>query len=342
MKSLNSTFAEHRVRVPRVSWGAAFVGFVIALMTYLFLSVLGTAIGAGAFDPLANRNPFSGFGTAASIWVGVSTLIALAIGGFFAGRSAPRYGALHGVLTWALTTLATLYFVSSAASGVVSTAAGVAGQGLSLAGQGIAAVTPTVASGVKAVLDQNGLTPQIGDLENNLKTLLQQSGKPALSPGQIASAANSASAEGASSAKDAAANPQAANTDLQAFFDRLKQKAQPAMDATDRDALVNIIVARTGKSRAEAEQIADNYEQTYNQAMAKIQSLKQAGEQKAREAGNAASESISHVAWAATLVLTLGGAISAFAGLLGIRAARKADHVHLEKERTEAGYPNAH
>ena len=327
-----STVADQRTRLPRLSWGAAFVGFVIALMTYLLLTVLGAAIGAGAFDPLANKNPFSGFGTAASIWVGVSTLLALAVGAFFAGRSAPRQGALHGLLTWALTTLATLYLVTSAAGGVVSAAAGVAGQGLSLAGQGLAAAAPTVASGVKSVLDQNGLTPQIGDLENNLKTLLQQSGKSALSPAQLASAASATTAAGASSAKDAATDPQAASADLQGFFDRLKQKAQPAMDAADRDALVNIIMARTGKSRAEAEQIADNYEQTYNQALAKMRALKQAGEQKAREAGSAASASVSHVAWTATLVLILGGAISALAGMFGLRTARRTDEAILAKQ----------
>ncbi|WP_250478575.1 MULTISPECIES: hypothetical protein [unclassified Caballeronia] len=338
MKTNNSTFAEQHGRLPQVSWSAAFVGFVVALMTYLFLAVIGTAIGAGAFDPLANRNPFNGFGTAASIWVGVSTLMALAVGGFFAGRTAPRYGALHGMLTWALTTLATLYLVSSAASGVVGAAAGVAGQGMSLAGQGLAAVTPTVASGVKAVLDQNGLAPQIGDLENNLKTLLQQSGKSALAPAQLASAASAATADGVSSAEGTASNPQAASTDLQGFFDRLKQKAQPAMDAADRDALVNIIVARTGKSRAEAQQIADNYEQTYNQAIAKIQSLKQAAEQKAREAGNAASAGVSHVAWAAALVLALGGGISALAGLLGFRLARKDAHLSIQRDQAEGAY----
>lgn len=80
------------------------------------------------------------------------------------------------------------------------------------------------------------------------------------------------------------------------FFARLKEKAQPAMDAADRDTLVNIIVTRTGKSRQESEQIADNYEQTYNQALQQFRELKQTGEQMAREAGNAASAGVSRVA----------------------------------------------
>ncbi|MGS1002179.1 hypothetical protein ACVCH0_10925 [Burkholderia glumae] len=306
----------------RPSWGAVFVGFVVAMSTYLFLAVLGTAIGASAFDPLGNRNPFSGFGTAASIWVALSTLLALAAGGFFAGRSAPGKGALHGFLSWSLTTLATVYLVSSVAGGAIGAVSGVAGQGLSLAGQGIAAVAPTLASGAKAALRRNGVSPNLDDIEANLETLLKQSGKSALAPSQLASAASAAAADAGSTASQAAVNPQSSGADLKDFFARLKAKAQPAMDAADRDALVNIIVARTGKSRQEAEQIADHYEQTYNQAQQQLQQLKQTGEQKAREAGDAASAGVSRVAWMAAIVLLLGAIVSALAGLIGHRTNR--------------------
>jgi hypothetical protein len=311
-----------RVVTARPSWGAVFVGFVIAMATYLFLAILGTAIGATAFDPLGNRNPFSGFGTAASVWVAISTLLALAAGGFFAGRSAPSKGALHGFLSWSLTTLATVYLVSSIASGTIGAVSGVAGQGLSIAGQGIAAVAPTLASGAKAALRKNGVSPNFDDIEANLETLLNQSGKSALAPAQLASAASAAAADAGSTASQAVANPQSSSTDLKNFFARLKAKAQPAMDAADRDALVNIIVARTGKSRQEAEHIADNYEQTYNQARQQFQELKVLGEQKAREAGNAASVGVSRLAWTAVLVLLLGAIISALAGLIGYRTSR--------------------
>ncbi|WP_345817408.1 hypothetical protein AAGS40_26130 (plasmid) [Paraburkholderia sp. PREW-6R] len=315
----------------RLSWGAVFVGFVIAMTTYLFLAVLGTAIGATAFDPLGNRNPFSGFGTAASIWVAVSTLLALVAGGFFAGRCAPGKGALHGFLCWSLTTLSTAYLVSSLAGGAIGAVSGVAGQGLSLAGQGIAAVAPTVASGAKAALQKSGISPNIDDVESNLETLLSQSGKAALAPSQLASAASSAAADAASTASDAAVNPQSSGSDLKDFFTRLKEKGQPAMNATDRDALVNIIVARTGKSRQEAAQIADNYERTYNQALQQLRDLKQTGEQKAREAGDAASAGVSDVAWTAVIVLLLGAIVAAVAGLIGQRTNRAVAALSVEQ-----------
>lgn len=322
MNPFDSIHRPIRLITTPLSWGAVFVGFVVAMTTYLFLAVLGTALGASAFDPFGNRNPFSGFGTAASIWVAVSTLLALVAGGFFAGRSAPGKGALHGFLCWSLTTLATAYLVSSVAGGAIGAVSGVAGQGLSLAGQGIAAVAPTVASGARAALRRDGISPDIDDVEANLEILLSQSGKSALAPSQLASAASSAVADAASTASNAAASPQSSAPDLKEFFTRLKEKAEPAMDAADRDALVNIIVARTGKSRQEAGRIADNYEQSYNKALQQLHELKQTGEQKAREAGDAASAGVSRVAWTAVIVLLLGALVAALAGLIGNRTSR--------------------
>jgi ElaB/YqjD/DUF883 family membrane-anchored ribosome-binding protein len=150
--------------------------------------------------------------------------------------------------------------------------------------------------------------------------LLRQTGKPALNPDQLKSNATNAVSEGQASASDAAASPQNASNDLSAFFDRLKQEAQPTMNAADKDALVNIIVARTGKSHAEAEQIANNYAQTYDQALAKYQELKQQAEQKAREAADTAAKGISKAAWAGVILLILGALVSGFFGYLGRRS----------------------
>ncbi len=307
-----------------VSWGAVFAGLFLALATYLFLGVLGTAIGSGAIDA-TERNPLAGFGTGAGIWVGASTLIALAVGAFFAGRSGTGRGVLHGVLCWAVTTLVTVYALSSLAGGVVGTATRVAGSGLALAGQGVAAAAPTIASGVKGELQKNGIDFDFSDARNQLEVLLRQTGKAELNPDTIKSKAGEAVQDGKSTAADAATTPQTSGDDLGAFFDRLRQKAQPALDAADKEALVNVIMARTGKSRAEAEQIATNYEQTYNQAVAKYEQLKVQAEQKAREAGDAAAKGVSQAAWAGVLVMLLGFAVSAGAGFLGRRSALRAE-----------------
>lgn len=304
----------------RVSWAAVFVGLLLSMMTYLFLGVLGTAVGASALDPLGQHNPLAGFGTGTGIWVGISTLISLAVGAFFAGRSAPQKGILHGVLSWSITTLITLYVLSSLAGGALSAASSVAGKGLALAGQGVAAAAPTLASSARDELQKNGVSFDMSDLQGQLTTLLRQTGKPALDPNQLKANAINAASQGQASASDTATSPQNASNDLSAFFDRLKQEAQPSMNAADKDALINIIVARTGKSRSEAEQIANNYAQTYDQAVAKYQQLKQQTEQKAREAADAAAKGVSKAAWAGVILLILGALVSGFFGYLGRRS----------------------
>lgn len=320
MNRILSPIDSLRLNATRVSWGAVFVGLLLAMMTYLFLGVLGTAIGASAIDPLGERNPFAGFGTGAGIWVGVSTLISLAIRAFFAGRSAPHKGILHGILCWSTTTLVTLYMLSSLAGGAIGAASGIAKEGLSIAGQGVAAAAPGIASGVRGQLQKNGIGLDTKDMQANLEMLLRQTGKPALDPSNLKATAKDALGDGKSAASDAAVNPQNSANDLETFFDRMKQKAQPEMNATDKDALVNLIMARTGRSRADAEQVADNYEQTYNQAVAKYEALKQQAEQKARQAGDAAATGVSHVAWAGVIVLLLGAIVSGVAGFIGRRS----------------------
>ena len=312
-----------RLHASRVSWGAIFAGLFLALATYLFLGVLGTAIGSGAIDAQQAGNPLAGFGTGAGIWVGVSTVIALAVGAFFAGRTAPGKGILHGVLCWAVTTLVTVYALSSLAGGVIGTASRVAGSGISLAGQGVAAVAPGIASGVKDQMQKNGIDFDFSDARNQLEALLRQSGKAELNPDTLKGKVNEAAQDGKSTAADAATMPQASGNDLTGFFERLRRKAQPSLDAADKDALVNIIMARTGKTRPEAEQIAANYEQTYNQAVAKYETLKVQAEQKAREAGDAAAKGVSQAAWTGVVVMLLGLLVSAVAGFFGRRTATR-------------------
>lgn len=51
------TAPANAVSTLRVSWSAVFAGGAIAFASYLILSVLETAIGAGAMDPMAEGTP---------------------------------------------------------------------------------------------------------------------------------------------------------------------------------------------------------------------------------------------------------------------------------------------
>jgi len=55
----------------------------------------------------------------------------------------------------------------------------------------------------------------------------------------------------------------------------VKAFGEPALKAEERDAVVNIVAARTGNSKEEATHIVDNYAQAYKQAIQKVDELKQ-------------------------------------------------------------------
>ena len=72
---------------PRVSWGAIIAGAVVALAIGLMLNTLGVAVGATAVDAVGRDTPSATtFGIGAGLWLLVSNLIGLAVGGYVAGR----------------------------------------------------------------------------------------------------------------------------------------------------------------------------------------------------------------------------------------------------------------
>ena len=302
-----------------ISWSAVLAGFFLSLMIYLVLTVLGTAIGAGAVDPLGDKNPLTGAGVGVGIWLAVTTLISLFFGAFISGRAAPKQGALHGLLTWSLMTVAGTWLLASLASGVTGAAANMVGSGLSLAGRSVAAAAPDIASGVKDQLQQKGIEFDWNGMQDQLNDLLRDSGKQALQPGQLKASAKNAADDASRTAQQAGSTPQTAGDDLAQWFARVKQKALPALDAADRDALVNIVAARSGKSHEEAQKIVDNYAQAYAAALVKYQQLKTQLEQQARETAASAAKGVSKAAWSSLAILLLGALVAAFGGWFGLR-----------------------
>lgn len=108
----------------KVSWGAIFAGVVVALVTQILLTMLGVGIGIATLDPGTADNPAaSSFSIGAGIWYVVTGILASFVGGYIAarlsGKTTPTTGALHGLTTWALTTLLVLYFLTSTIGGLV-------------------------------------------------------------------------------------------------------------------------------------------------------------------------------------------------------------------------------
>jgi hypothetical protein len=114
----------HTILVNRVSWGAIFAGVVVALVVHVLLTMLGVGIGVATLDPGAGDNPAaSTFSVVTGLWYVLSGIIAAFAGGYIAarmsGKTVATTGALHGLTTWAFTTLLMLYLLSTAVGGIV-------------------------------------------------------------------------------------------------------------------------------------------------------------------------------------------------------------------------------
>jgi hypothetical protein len=304
----------------RVSWGAVLAGVVTTLATQVLFSILGLGLGSGTIDPLQEQDPTRGIAMGAAIWFVVTSIFALLAGGYVAGRLAgvPRRvdSALHGFLAWGLATLLGVYLLTSAVGGLMSGALGLVGRGVTLAGAGLAAAAPGAMDTARGQLEQAGVKPDFGAFRQEVETLLRQTGKPELQPGAVADQAGGALRDGRATGAQAAAAPQASDDAVKALLDRITSGANTTLDAADRDALVNLVAARTGKSRDEATRVVAGYEQTYRQAQARAQELKVQAEQKAREIGDRAAEGVSKAALWSFAALLVGVASAVLGGYL--------------------------
>ena len=104
----------------RLSWGAVLAGIIVALAAHIVLNLFGLGVGiAGA--PLGTSPEW--FGAGFATWWAIAGIIAAAIGGWVAGRtlgSGDRNdGMIHGLLSWAGTTLVIAFLLASALGGAI-------------------------------------------------------------------------------------------------------------------------------------------------------------------------------------------------------------------------------
>lgn len=304
--------------VRRVSWGAILAGVVITLVTQLLLSILGLGIGASTINPATEQNPMSGFGTGTGIWFAVTTLLSLFAGGWVAGRLAgiPRAidSLLHGLLTWGLATLLIFYLLTTTIGSLIGGTFRVLGSGLSAITQGAVAVAPEIAGAVQDQAQQSGI--DLSSLRREIQTTLRQTGKPELQPGAIQNQANQALNQAQNAAGQAATDPANSDATISSFLDRLSKSAEATFSAADRDALVNVVMARTGQSRPEAEQTVASYERTYQQARRQYEQTKAQAAQTARDVGQKTADTVSSAALWASLALVLSALAAALGGYL--------------------------
>ena len=124
----------------RISWAAIFGGVILVVVVQLLLSTLGAGIGLGTVNVNAGTTPdASSLGIGADIWWVISSCIALFFGGYvaawLAGIEIRFDGVLHGLVTWGIATLLTIYLLTSAIGGIIGGGFSALGEGHVSSGQ---------------------------------------------------------------------------------------------------------------------------------------------------------------------------------------------------------------
>ncbi|MDY0926407.1 hypothetical protein SOM41_08590 [Enterobacter sp. CFBP8995] len=311
------TVHENHVGLPlkRISWSAVFAGVIAALIIHILLGILGTAIGATTIDPQQEQNPLQHLGTGALIWTGVSMLIAMAVGSYVAGRLAQREGAMHGLLMFGVSTILTLWLAITLATGIIGGAFNILGAGVNAVGSGISAAAPSLTNMAKEKLQESNIN--LDDLKNELQTTLRQTDKSELQPENLQKDVNNEANNAQNQAEQTAQNPQNADNDVANWLKGVMNRHSDTLQAADRDALKNIIKARTGKSDQEVEQIVTKTEESYKKAVQQYQQLKQQAEQKAREVAEQAAAATAKASWFTFFMLVIEAVLAALMGRVG-------------------------
>ena len=276
----------------RISWGAIVAGAVVALAIGLMLNVLGTAIGATLVDAAERDTPdASSFGIGAGIWLLVSNLIGLGIGGYVAARlsgTASRTDAtLHGMAMWAASFLISAVLLGNLVAGVASTAA----SGVSGAIGGIARGAGSVAS---AAGEQVADRTSTGTIQSATQQIIDRAQNALAGTGN----------------PPASMNSDQRKAEMATLMGR--RVSDGNLSGADRERLTALVAAEYNISPQEAQQRLAQTEQQAQQAL-------QQAEQRAREAADATAKGASVASFSIFLTMLLGLIVAVVGARRGTR-----------------------
>jgi hypothetical protein len=265
-----------------VSWAAVIAGAFVAAALTLILILLGAGVGLASVSPWSFGGPSAkGIGVGAAVWLIVVQWIAFAVGGYVAGRLRTKWVGLHtdevffrdtahGLLVWALATVVGAAVLTSAVTSVASGGASAATSALSSAAQGA-----TQAAGGSGGVDAYFID-------------------------SLFRAPAGASGAQAPSATDARA---------EAGRIMVRTVTSGTLSADDKSALADLVAARTGLAKPDAEKRIDTVVAAAKDAVAK-----------AKAAAETARKAAASTAIVTFLSLLVGAFIACVAGALGGQA----------------------
>ncbi|MDF1586746.1 hypothetical protein [Marinimicrococcus flavescens] len=302
----------------------------------IFFTVLGIALGAAAVDPVEGGG--GGLGWGAALYLIVTQIIALFVGGFTASRLAgvPRTTAagLHGAAVWALATVFVAWGAMSGAGAMFGAASTV----FQSTARGAADIVQAVAPDDLSFPDLPDIASQVSveDLpepvrqaleENNvsLDELRREAGQAF---GAVVSERERQRAADLlrSTLSDAINSPGDIAADLNQALDQLVGGPQAIFSEEDWQEATRILEQRLGIERQDAEQVAQTIQTKVEQAVEEVRQSFNDLQEQAVQAIEAAASAVSSVAWGLTitsllaLVAAIGGAfLGKPDGMLGDR-----------------------
>lgn len=279
----------------RISWGAVFAGFVIAVVLQLAFNLLGLAIGFAVIDPVQQANPFEGLGIGSLIYMVLTLLISLFTGGWIAARLSTIKNTfenvVHGLLAFCLFTMFNFFMITTAIGGALSGVGNIMGQALSAAAQ----------LNGERIEQMDFEQMDLATAEQETLNVLEEQNE-AYHPDRLDE-----------TMADADDNGEVFND----AFERLMQGDEIA--AEDREEAINEITENSNLTRQEATEVVDNWIASYEQAQQRTDGRTEEYEERAREIGEDVASGIAQASIFAFIGLVLGAGAAGWGGKVGVK-----------------------
>lgn len=311
----NDVFNNAHLTGSAVSWGAIFAGATAAAALSLILLMLGTGLGMSSVSPWAQDGiSATTFGVSTIIWITFMSIAASALGGYLAGRLRTKWVGVHtdevyfrdtahGLLAWAVATLATAALLTSVMGAIV-------GGGIKVGASMASGVTST-AAGVASTAVSNVTDEGHSDgvMDYFVDSLFRSGGQTNSStsvpidssrPGESSGAQPAASRDGGSATAEVG----------RIFFNSIGREDNLPED--DKQYVAQLIAERTDLTQAEAER---RVSETYARLQTRLEEI----EDGAKEAADAAREVSAYASLWFFISLLAGAFVSALAATWGGR-----------------------
>jgi hypothetical protein len=326
MKKQDTNFDNMAAKVSRISWGAILAGTLTALVVVSMLNLLGLGIGFSTIDPMTESDPLNGLGTGTLIWLGLSNLVALFVGGMVAGRMSgypsKSDGGLHGFLSWALFALVSFFLITSAVGTMVN--------GLSSAVSGVFGGSQN--DRVKVILDEaqqkgeDDTTLSYENIKKEAFQLINKAEKYNILPEDASENTRQTVNETEKEAKQAF-NDLNLDQNIDNFFNDLsfdldengdlKITVDGGVDFLNKEDLKNYLAENTGLSEAEINGMIKKWDKNIEMAVDKAEMYYAKAKQKAIKYSDIAADALATASIVAFIIFFLGALAAFFGGATG-------------------------